>query len=106
MSLLENENVSPFIKLGLNNYFSVGEWIESENSKEKTNISSVNKYQLGLSIGIGMIGKLNDRLNCFFSPNVNFLPFSLYGSDGSIEKYLFSIGGELSITYKLNFDSE
>lgn len=100
--LFNNRNLSPIVKIGMNNYFFVGEWVEVDNNKESTNISSVRGYQPGISVSLGVSARINNCITGYFSPTLDYFPYSLYRPKDPVKKYLFSVGAELILSYRFS----
>jgi hypothetical protein len=89
-------------KIGINNNIFLTEQSKSDGVWYKNESSTVKKYQLGVSAGIGTSTLIGKNFKVYFIPTVNYCPMSLYGNDVRAKRYLYNLGAEFIVTYQFS----
>jgi hypothetical protein len=102
VNLFPERRISPVVKAGITNSWLLDEYDYISNvGRIEIDKSYTRKYQLGISVGSGIIVDFGNSFEMSFIPNLNYMLFSTRKDDVPFKRNLYSIGIELGLIYKI-----
>ncbi len=115
LNLLPNRRLAPLIKTGLQNYIFLEEYFKSSgkllvNKEDQKAVKEWQKndawanriYTPGVSLGVGIQGKLGERFKYSVVPTINYQLLNIDGNRPPIRRNIYLTGVEFMVTYRLN----